>query len=263
MTDEGVIATDPIGVEEAKAYRAAIAEITDQPVKYVAYSHSHWDHVTGAQIFKDEGAQIVAQENCADNMRQAPHPDVVPPDITFADTYSIELGGRALDLYHFGPSHDTCMVVMVPRPANMLFVVDIGSAPEGFVMEYNPTMAEGYLHNMVPYLKAVEELMAENGIDTIISGHISLAFDEDGRTGAGPSTGPAESISEKRRFWEVLIGFVDEDVANATHVDDGAEAVLDDPDFARDMIAPLGPTYNESEMRILLRRVAEYIRTGR
>src|SRR5215207_10591196 len=50
VTDEGVIATDPgsqSGPERAEAYRAAIASVTDQPVRYLIYSHDHADHATG------------------------------------------------------------------------------------------------------------------------------------------------------------------------------------------------------------------------
>ena len=165
VTDEGVIVTDPLDVKAAGPMREEIRMITDQPVKYVAYSHSHWDHASGGQIFKDEGAQFVAQQECAKNMVETPHPDVVLPDITFEDDYKIELGGRSLELYYYGPSHDDCMVVMIARPANILFVVDITSAPSGWEMEYNPTMSEGYLYNMVSYLKSVEALVEDEKLE--------------------------------------------------------------------------------------------------
>ena len=51
VTDDGVIITDPVSTKNAADMRAAIAEVTDQPVKYVIYSHQHWDHVLGGQIF--------------------------------------------------------------------------------------------------------------------------------------------------------------------------------------------------------------------
>src|SRR5690242_10223150 len=44
VTDEGVIATDPIGLLNAEApalYKAAIASVTAQPVRYVIYGHDH------------------------------------------------------------------------------------------------------------------------------------------------------------------------------------------------------------------------------
>ena len=65
VAENGVIATDPLDVRAAKPMRESIAAITDLPVKYVAYSHSHWDHISGGQIFKDEGAEFVAQQECA------------------------------------------------------------------------------------------------------------------------------------------------------------------------------------------------------
>ena len=96
VTDEGVIATDPISPEAALQYRAAIAAVTDQPVKYVVYSHAHWDHARGGQIFKDEGATFVAQKRCVANFEDSPDPDIVLPDITFDANYSVELGGTSL-----------------------------------------------------------------------------------------------------------------------------------------------------------------------
>ncbi len=95
VTSAGVIATDPQSPEAAVAYRAAIAELTDLPVRYVVYSHAHWDHARGGQVFKDEGAQFVAQARCVDNLREAPNADIVPPDITFESTYSVSLGGQS------------------------------------------------------------------------------------------------------------------------------------------------------------------------
>ena len=32
------------------------------PVRYVIYSHSHWDHASGAAVYADT-ARIIAQEN--------------------------------------------------------------------------------------------------------------------------------------------------------------------------------------------------------
>src|SRR5688572_27853605 len=56
VTDDGVIATDPSsqsGPERAEAYKTAIASVTDQPVRYLIYSHDHADHATGGALFAD------------------------------------------------------------------------------------------------------------------------------------------------------------------------------------------------------------------
>ena len=59
-SDEGVIVAGPINAEVARSYRQAIATVTDQPVRFVVYSHYHWDRVSGAEVFTREGAKVVA-----------------------------------------------------------------------------------------------------------------------------------------------------------------------------------------------------------
>src|SRR6195256_6508324 len=59
VTPEGVIATDPIGERRPQAvttYIAEIRKITPAPIRYVIYSHSHYDHIAGGKPFKDAGA---------------------------------------------------------------------------------------------------------------------------------------------------------------------------------------------------------------
>jgi len=264
VTEEGVIATDPLDVKVAEPLRAAISNVTDKPVKYVAYSHSHWDHASGGQSLKDEGAQFVAQRECLRNMAETRHPDVVLPDIVFDDSYSIELGEHSLDMYYYGPSHDDCMTVMIAKPSNIMFIVDITSAPTGWEMEYNPTMAEGYLYNMVPYLKAVEELAEREGVTTIVSGHLALGFTKKGKMFAQPSTGPIDAVREKREFWEILFAAVADEMAKGTSADDVADVLLKSPQFKADFLDRLPPIgWKKSEVKILLRRVATYTETGR
>src|SRR4051812_4631423 len=52
-TDEGVILVDPVGPTRAPLLKAAIAAVTDQPVRYVIYAHDHLDHAGGGAIFAD------------------------------------------------------------------------------------------------------------------------------------------------------------------------------------------------------------------
>src|SRR5687767_12538755 len=65
ITSAGVIATDPISYarpEASTVYVEEIRKLTRQPIKYLVYSHHHFDHITGAQPFKDAGARIVAHQ---------------------------------------------------------------------------------------------------------------------------------------------------------------------------------------------------------
>src|ERR1041385_3480555 len=50
VTSAGVIATDPIGYGRPQAvetYVAEIKKVTDKPIKYLIYSHHHFDHIAG------------------------------------------------------------------------------------------------------------------------------------------------------------------------------------------------------------------------
>src|SRR6516225_5322385 len=94
VTPEGVIATDPIGERRpaAKAYIEEIRKITQAPIKYVIYSHSHFDHIAGGQPFKDLGATFVAHRNAQKRIAALKPADVVMPDETVDAEKVITLG---------------------------------------------------------------------------------------------------------------------------------------------------------------------------
>ena len=52
-TPQGVIVTDPISLDSATWLKAEIRKLTDQPVRYLIYSHHHGDHITGGNVFAD------------------------------------------------------------------------------------------------------------------------------------------------------------------------------------------------------------------
>src|SRR3954452_15453977 len=81
VTPDGVIATDPISERRpAKPYIDAIEAVTNAPIKYVLYSHSHFDHIAGGKPFKDLGATFVAHKNAKARIAALKPDDVVIPD---------------------------------------------------------------------------------------------------------------------------------------------------------------------------------------
>lgn len=153
---------------------------------------------------------------------------------------------------------------MIARPDNLMFIADIGSEPTGWVMEYNPTMSDAYLYNMVPYLRAVEALAEKTGVETIVSGHLSLGYRDDGTMFAQASTGSIAAVREKLEFWEVIYTAVRDEIQNGASVEEVPDRLLDSSEFRTNFLDRLGPNgYEESEMWILLRRVAGYVSMGR
>jgi len=67
VTDEGIILADPLNPGFAAWLKGELDARFDVPVRYVIYSHSHFDHAPGAGVFADT-ATIVAHERVLRNM---------------------------------------------------------------------------------------------------------------------------------------------------------------------------------------------------
>jgi glyoxylase-like metal-dependent hydrolase (beta-lactamase superfamily II) len=122
-----VIATDPIGERRpaAAAYIAEIRKITQAPIKYVVYSHSHYDHIAGGKPFKDLGAVFIAQRRAKSLLQKRNAPDIVIPDLVVDDSGSkLELGGTTLELLYLGKNHGEDSLIMRLPKEKIIFVVD-------------------------------------------------------------------------------------------------------------------------------------------
>jgi glyoxylase-like metal-dependent hydrolase (beta-lactamase superfamily II) len=146
VTPDGVIATDPIGLKRpaAAAYIAEIRKITQAPIKYVIYSHHHYDHISGGKPFKDLGATFVAHRNAQAHLAILKDPEVVMPDQVVDDKSTIELGGTRVDLIYVGRNHsDNSLVLYLPKE-KIIFAVDfiwLGTIafrdlPDSFLPDY-------------------------------------------------------------------------------------------------------------------------------
>jgi glyoxylase-like metal-dependent hydrolase (beta-lactamase superfamily II) len=67
VTPEGIILADPLNTPHAEWLKAELDSRFGVPVRYIIYSHSHFDHVEGAAVFADT-ATIIAYEGVAGNM---------------------------------------------------------------------------------------------------------------------------------------------------------------------------------------------------
>src|SRR5947208_15889876 len=86
VTPQVVIATDPISyLRPAKPYIDAIKAVTDKPIKYVVYSHHHYDHIAGGQPFKDLGASFIAHRRTKERLLELKKQNALPADIVMPD----------------------------------------------------------------------------------------------------------------------------------------------------------------------------------
>ncbi|MDA2933081.1 MBL fold metallo-hydrolase [Acidobacteria bacterium AH-259-D05] len=122
VTPEGVIATDPISPRAAKACLEEIRKITQEPVRYVIYSHDHTDHIAGGRVFKPQ-AQFVAHRRAQEIILERGLEDIVPPDIVVDDQYEIILGGKTIKLFHLGRiESDSNIAIFIPEDRVLMWV---------------------------------------------------------------------------------------------------------------------------------------------
>ena len=117
ITSEGVMVIDPMNVAHSEAMLAEIRELTSLPIRYLFYSHNHWDHTKGGQVWKNEGATIISHVDAYDWIEENPSEDLVLPDEQWSgDMFQVTLGQTTLELHSTGPSHGQGMTMFVlPR----------------------------------------------------------------------------------------------------------------------------------------------------
>ena len=71
VTPEGILLGDPINADFATWLKAEFATRFKVPVRYVVYSHHHWDHASGGDVFADT-ARFVGHANMLTHLAMPP-----------------------------------------------------------------------------------------------------------------------------------------------------------------------------------------------
>jgi len=103
VTNEGVILVDDKFEIDHAGILAQLKTFTSQPVKYVINTHHHGDHSGDNAKMQALGAQVVSSQQARENMVDGKQPGL--SNITFDGKGSLYLGGKRVDLYHFGRAH--------------------------------------------------------------------------------------------------------------------------------------------------------------
>lgn len=126
VTDDGVIVIDPMSVAHSKGMLKAIKKLTTQPIKYLFYSHNHWDHTKGGQVFRDQGANIIAHKEADEWMKANPHADLVLPDQVWSgNRHDMTLGGQKIELHYFGINHGLGMTTFILPKEKIAYIADL------------------------------------------------------------------------------------------------------------------------------------------
>jgi len=155
VTPAGVIATDPVAYGRptgGQQYVDEIKKVTDKPIKFLIYSHHHFDHIAGGKAFKDAGAQIIAHKNAMMHLKHVNDPHTPLPDEAIGNKKVIKLGGTTMELLYLGPNHsDSNLVIRLPKE-KIIFVVDtipVGSFPGRGMIDFFPIETEAFVEKVI------------------------------------------------------------------------------------------------------------------
>jgi glyoxylase-like metal-dependent hydrolase (beta-lactamase superfamily II) len=155
-TSDGVVVFDAppsIGHNIRRAVdEIAAANGVSNKVTHFVYSHHHHDHNGAASIFGDV-VRIGHEENKRLLLRDADEARPLP-DVTFADTYTLEVGGERVELAWHGPNHSPDNIYIHFPDHDTLMFIDVVNA--GWVPVYNVNLSE----DVMGYMQAPEKVQA-------------------------------------------------------------------------------------------------------
>ncbi|MBI2993600.1 MAG: MBL fold metallo-hydrolase [Gammaproteobacteria bacterium] len=134
--EDGVFLIDDQFAPLTGKIKAAVAKISDKPVRFVLNTHWHGDHTGGNENLGKEGVVIVAHDNVfsrmakenfmeAFNLRVPPAPKAALPVISFNDTVTFHLNSEEIHTRHYARAHTDGDSVVHFRGRNVVHTGDI------------------------------------------------------------------------------------------------------------------------------------------
>jgi len=178
ITDAGVVVFDALGTPSLGwAMLQKIRELTDKPVVKVVVSHYHADHIYGLQVFKEEGAEILAPRGVYEYLESEAASDrleerrfslepwvneqtyLVKPDRLVESAESFKVGNVEFRLTYQGSAHSQGDMVMFVVNDAVLYSGDlifegrvpfVGDADTKHWLETLQALETGELKALVP-----------------------------------------------------------------------------------------------------------------
>ena len=164
---DGVFLIDDEWAPMTPKVKAAIAALSDRPLRFILNTHWHPDHTGGNKDLGEAGALIVAHDNVrlrmstdqfieALGMKFPPSPARALPVVTFNDAVTLHLNGDDVEAFHVPPAHTDGDAIVHFRRAGVIHMGDIffngmypfvdltsGGSFEGFIAAADRALALG------------------------------------------------------------------------------------------------------------------------
>lgn len=120
--DDGAFLIDDQFAPLSEKILAAVATVTDKPVRFLVNTHHHGDHTGGNENMADAGAVIVAHENVRARLSEGPSGAL--PVVTFADSVTFHQNGDDIHVFHVANAHTDGDGVVHFRDSNVIHMGD-------------------------------------------------------------------------------------------------------------------------------------------
>ncbi len=191
--EDGVFMIDDQFAPLTEKITAAIAALSDQPIRFLINTHWHYDHSGGNENLGKQGVLIVAHDNVYARMSKdteiGAFKQVVPaspkaalPVITFNDNVTFRLNGEEIHVEHYRNSHTDGDSVVYFRNANVIHAGDI------------------YFNGSYPFI----DVSSAGSIDGTIESITALMALADEDTRIIPGHGPVSSKQDMAAYLDML-----------------------------------------------------------
>ncbi|MEA5471908.1 MBL fold metallo-hydrolase [Spirulina sp. 06S082] len=196
--EDGIFLIDDEYAPLSEKVMAAIAAISDRPIRFVINTHWHSDHTGGNENLGRAGTIIVAHDNVRERMsteqfleildRTLPaSPPAALPTITFNDTVTFYLNDNEISALHVDFAHTDGDSIIHIRDANIIHTGDI------------------YFNGAYPFI----DVDSEGSINGVLAAVEKLLQIVDDRTKIIPGHGPLSNRSELISYRNMLLAVRD------------------------------------------------------
>ena len=236
---DGVFLIDDQYAPLTEKIRQAVAEISDEPIRFLLNTHWHGDHTGGNENLGEAGVVIVAHENVRARMsteqileffdaRVPPSPKAALPVVTFNDEVTFYFNDEEIHVVHFPPAHTDGDSVIHFRRANVIHTGDL------------------FTYGQYPFI----DVASGGSIDGMIAGAKRLLSLVDADTRLIPGHGPLGDRSRLQEFHDMLVTIRGRIVSGAEAGQSLDEIVQSEP--AREFDAKWGVNFINSERFVRL-----------
>lgn len=177
--DDGVFVIDDKYAPLTPKIVAAIKNLTDKDLKFLANTHHHGDHTGGNATMKNLGATIIAHDNVRRNLEMDDSENNKDglPIITFNDKLSLYINGEKVSVFHLDHAHTDGDAMLYFNDSNVLHTGDL------------------YFNNMYPYIDLNSGGSINGYIEAVKKGLEAINEDTKIIPGHGKVSNKAEYIS--------------------------------------------------------------------